>query len=227
MTETSSLRHTGETRRIERRAGPRGERRPRLAAHRYDTLSRVRPPVRQPSRTAGGRRVAGPLHRATGYDSRPRHPAHSGPSRLQRHGGTRPRLRRRARGKVRRAAHHRPRVRGSCVCLSRRVHRELRFSSEIERAAASSLEDIKARLIHANTAVALSLRRGVPWVEITSAAAETKADLIVMGTHGRRGMARALLGSVAEKVVRTAPCPVLTVHLPDGESPKAAAPPKG
>ena len=101
------------------------------------------------------------------------------------------------------------------------------FSSEIERAAASSLEDIKARMIHANANVVLSLRRGVPWVEITSAASETKADLIVMGTHGRRGIARALLGSVAEKVVRTAPCPVLTVHLPDSEPPKAAASPNG
>jgi nucleotide-binding universal stress UspA family protein len=64
-------------------------------------------------------------------------------------------------------------------------------------------------------------------VEITSAAAETKADLIVMGTHGRRGIARVLLGSVAEKVVRTAPCPVLTVHLPDSEPPKAAAAQRG
>jgi nucleotide-binding universal stress UspA family protein len=40
----------------------------------------------------------------------------------------------------------------------------------------------------------------------------TGADLIIMGTHGRRGIARTLIGSVAEKVVRTAPCPVLTVH---------------
>ncbi len=38
------------------------------------------------------------------------------------------------------------------------------------------------------------------------------ADLIVMGTHGRRGVRRVLLGSVAESVVRTAPCPVLTVR---------------
>ena len=38
------------------------------------------------------------------------------------------------------------------------------------------------------------------------------ADLIVMGTHGRRGLARALIGSVAESVVRTSPVPVMTVH---------------
>jgi universal stress protein A len=47
---------------------------------------------------------------------------------------------------------------------------------------------------------------------INAAAKEIGADLIVMGTHGRKGIVRALLGSVAETVVRSAPCPVLTVH---------------
>lgn len=49
--------------------------------------------------------------------------------------------------------------------------------------------------------------------EICALAAEG-FDLIVMGTHGRTGFSHVLLGSVAEKVVRTAPCPVLTVRLP-------------
>lgn len=47
---------------------------------------------------------------------------------------------------------------------------------------------------------------------IVDCAQAQKADLIVMGTHGRHGMAHLLLGSVAERVVRTAPCPVLTVR---------------
>jgi nucleotide-binding universal stress UspA family protein len=48
--------------------------------------------------------------------------------------------------------------------------------------------------------------------QILQRARSGKYDLIVMGTHGRRGLAHALLGSVAEKVVRLAPCPVLTVR---------------
>jgi nucleotide-binding universal stress UspA family protein len=47
---------------------------------------------------------------------------------------------------------------------------------------------------------------------INRTAVDVHADLIVMGTHGRRGVSRALFGSVAEAVVRTAPCPVLTVR---------------
>ena len=47
---------------------------------------------------------------------------------------------------------------------------------------------------------------------INQAATELDCDLIVMGTHGRRGVTRVLLGSVAETVVRTAPCPVLTIR---------------
>jgi universal stress protein A len=50
---------------------------------------------------------------------------------------------------------------------------------------------------------------------INQTAKEIGADLIVMGTHGRRGISRALLGSVAETVVRSAPCAVLTVRLRD------------
>ena len=50
---------------------------------------------------------------------------------------------------------------------------------------------------------------------INQTAKELGIDLIVMGTHGRRGLTRALLGSVAETVVRSAPCAVLTVRLSD------------
>jgi nucleotide-binding universal stress UspA family protein len=58
------------------------------------------------------------------------------------------------------------------------------------------------------------LRDGVAWEEINAVATETKADLIIIGTHGRRGLARALLGSVAENVIRTSTLPVLVIHGP-------------
>lgn len=51
--------------------------------------------------------------------------------------------------------------------------------------------------------------------EITQFAKDGGIDLIVMGTHGRTGLKHLLLGSVAERVVRTAPCPVLTVRKPE------------
>jgi nucleotide-binding universal stress UspA family protein len=53
---------------------------------------------------------------------------------------------------------------------------------------------------------------GEPSAEILEAAREAKSDLIVVGTHGRTGLEHALMGSIAERVVRRAHCPVLTVR---------------
>lgn len=58
----------------------------------------------------------------------------------------------------------------------------------------------------------LDVRAGAPIPVIEEYAGEQRIDLIVMGTHGRTGLAHVLLGSVAERLVRTAPCPVLTVR---------------
>ena len=58
------------------------------------------------------------------------------------------------------------------------------------------------------------LRIGVPFLEIIKAAKEKDVDLVVLGTHGRTGLSHALIGSVAEKVVRHAHCPVLTIKHP-------------
>jgi universal stress protein A len=57
-----------------------------------------------------------------------------------------------------------------------------------------------------------ALRTGVPYREIVALATDERADLVLMGTHGRGGLDRALLGSVADRVIRLAPCPVLTVR---------------
>lgn len=75
------------------------------------------------------------------------------------------------------------------------------------------------------------LREGSPWRVVNEVAEEVSADLIVMGTHGRRGISRALLGSVAEKVIRTSTRPVLTVREPKAqelhEGEPAARQPRG
>jgi len=60
--------------------------------------------------------------------------------------------------------------------------------------------------------IELAWRHGRPHIEIVEFAEDTGIDLIVLGTHGRGAAAHLLLGNVAEKVVRKAPCPVLTVH---------------
>ena len=73
---------------------------------------------------------------------------------------------------------------------------------------------IQQLLINHNLALRslkIEVRYGSPAVEIVRAAEDLHADLIVMSTHGRTGMSHVLLGSVAEKVVRYAKCPVLTV----------------
>ena len=58
------------------------------------------------------------------------------------------------------------------------------------------------------------LRQGIAWEEVRSVCEEVHADMIIMGTHGRTGLARALIGSVTEKVIRTSNKPVLTIHVP-------------
>jgi nucleotide-binding universal stress UspA family protein len=58
------------------------------------------------------------------------------------------------------------------------------------------------------------LRIGEPVTEILQSAKENSCQLIVLGTHGRKGLSRLLVGSVAEAILRRAPCPVLTVRAP-------------
>lgn len=81
------------------------------------------------------------------------------------------------------------------------------------------LTDIRRQLAERlpNTAAVTAtseVSEGVPAEAIVEHARDHGADLIVMGTHGRRGLSHVLLGSVAERVLRTAPCPVLVVRSP-------------
>jgi nucleotide-binding universal stress UspA family protein len=99
------------------------------------------------------------------------------------------------------------------------------ISQEVEVAARDQLRDELAKLRTEVPAADSELRSGNACEEILDTARRRQADLIVMGTHGRTGFKRALLGSIAEKIVRLSPIPVLTVGRPkrrSGESPLEA-----
>src|SRR6266850_3470440 len=88
---------------------------------------------------------------------------------------------------------------------------------EIEAQAWKELRDMLSTEEHARLRTVLALEWGVPAVEILRYAKTHAIDMIAMATHGRSGLQRVLIGSVAENVVREAPCPVLTVHHPERE----------
>jgi nucleotide-binding universal stress UspA family protein len=88
-----------------------------------------------------------------------------------------------------------------------------RLEADTLRAARRRLAPLQARARKAGVAVTGHVARSpVPFEEIARTAKRLGADVIVMGTHGRTGLARLALGSVAERVVAMAPCPVLTVR---------------
>jgi nucleotide-binding universal stress UspA family protein len=76
------------------------------------------------------------------------------------------------------------------------------------------LADAVQRLRSPTVSVTGHQRTGIPSVQICEVAMEYRADLIVMGTHGRTGLDHILLGSTAERVLTMAPCPVLTIRAP-------------
>jgi nucleotide-binding universal stress UspA family protein len=88
----------------------------------------------------------------------------------------------------------------------------LDYFKDVEGAAAERLEQIAQPLREKGLEVKTLSREGYPPEVITGEAEAAGADLIAMGTHGRSGLAHLLLGSTAERVVQTAPCPVLTVR---------------
>lgn len=85
------------------------------------------------------------------------------------------------------------------------------YLQELQESSQQALERLRESL-PAEMTIHTVLRNGPPFVEIVRYAKEEDVDLIVIGTHGRSGLAHMLLGSVAEKVVRKASCPVLTVR---------------
>jgi len=90
------------------------------------------------------------------------------------------------------------------------------MKSKIDQASKDRLKDKLLEKVpkEIRDRVEMVISFGVPFVEIIRAARDYDVDLIVMGTHGRTGVSHILIGSVAERVVRKAPCPVLTVKMP-------------
>jgi nucleotide-binding universal stress UspA family protein len=82
----------------------------------------------------------------------------------------------------------------------------------IRQAAEKELDALVTKHRSRGVEVTGLIRMGIPWSETLNHAQESGADLIVVGTHGRRGLPRALLGSVAEKIVRCSTVPVLTIR---------------
>jgi nucleotide-binding universal stress UspA family protein len=87
-------------------------------------------------------------------------------------------------------------------------------ATRIQEAAKKGLDAAVALRTAKGAKLTSILREGNAWEEIKAVAEELHVDLIVIGTHARRGIARALLGSVAENVIRTVKLPVLTIHGP-------------
>jgi nucleotide-binding universal stress UspA family protein len=85
---------------------------------------------------------------------------------------------------------------------------------DIEEGARKELDKFGVEMLDGLNGLERSIVMGVPHEEIISFAKKNKVDMIVMGTHGRKGIDRILFGSTAAHIVRFAPCPVLTVRLP-------------
>jgi universal stress protein A len=88
------------------------------------------------------------------------------------------------------------------------------YLQDLEAEITQSMEACLARVTAAGLEGDIVVVHGVPFHEVVETAKTQKVDLIVMGTHGRSGLQHVLLGSVAEKVVRLAPCPVLVARQP-------------
>jgi nucleotide-binding universal stress UspA family protein len=88
------------------------------------------------------------------------------------------------------------------------------YIEELKREANRPMQSYLARITAAGLTGAIVVKHGAPFQEIMDVATAQHVDLIIMGTHGRTGLPHLLLGSVAERLVRLAPCPVLVVRPP-------------
>ena len=95
-----------------------------------------------------------------------------------------------------------------------------KWIGQVSQQESKKLQTLVKKIRQHGVKVSGIFQQGKPFLEILKTAGKIKADLIVLGTHGRTGMAHVMMGSVAEKVVRQSSCPVFTVR------PKALVPKK-
>ncbi|MSN25046.1 MAG: universal stress protein [Geobacter sp.] len=88
------------------------------------------------------------------------------------------------------------------------------LEKEIEEGAVKMMENFCSSKLASLQNYKTAIVSGIPYDEITRKAEEIGASLIVLGTHGRTGLDHILFGSTAERVVRSASCPVMTIRLP-------------
>ena len=88
---------------------------------------------------------------------------------------------------------------------------EEKITKSIEEEAYNSLEKAASKLRKENVEVATILKKGLDYEEIVNYSQKNRIDVIVIATHGRTGLLHTLLGSVAEKIIRYAKCPVLVI----------------
>jgi nucleotide-binding universal stress UspA family protein len=85
---------------------------------------------------------------------------------------------------------------------------------DLSKRAEEELQNLVKSFIDPTLEVETLIKTGKPFVEINETAKENNVDLIIIATHGHTGVEHMLFGSTAEKVVRKAPCPVLTLREP-------------
>ncbi len=88
----------------------------------------------------------------------------------------------------------------------------IQFEEEMVKSAGEKMKSFVAETLNGSVPHTTAILSGDVVEEINRFVGEQKADLIVMGTHGYKGLDKILFGSVAEKIVKTAPCPVLTIN---------------
>ena len=98
----------------------------------------------------------------------------------------------------------------------------MNIDTAIEDAAREELESWVARHLRGAVHTDIVLRSGITHEAICEVAREVGASVIVMATHGRKGLGHLVLGSVTERVLRDAPCPVLVVKPPEGSAKRTA-----